>query len=132
VTHNRALEDLVDDDPGINRPSDEPIHTSEELYRLAQTRDGKMLYNPRDVCIGASIERYGEFSYLEAALLVQLCSPGDTVIDVGANIGTHTVALSKRVGPQGFVYAFEPQQAVFQVLCANMALTNQVIGRATL
>jgi FkbM family methyltransferase len=97
---------------------------SEDLYRLAQTRHGTMLYNPRDIYIGASIERYGEFSYLEAKLLVQLCGPGDTVIDVGANIGAHTIALSKRVGPEGFVYAFEPQRVVFQLLCANVALNG--------
>jgi FkbM family methyltransferase len=83
-----------------------------------------MLYNPLDTYIGASIERYGEFSHLEAMLLVELCEPGDTVIDVGANIGAHTVALAQRVGPEGFVYAFEPQRAVFQLLCANMALNE--------
>jgi FkbM family methyltransferase len=43
------------------------------------------------------------------------------VIDVGANIGTHTVELSKMAG---FVLAFEPQRIAFQTLCANLALNH--------
>jgi len=95
-----------------------------QLYRVAQTRDGTMLYNPHDTYIGRSIERYGEFSYFESELFAQLCGAGDTVMDVGANIGAHAVAFAHRVGPTGFVYAFEPQRLVFQVLCANMALNS--------
>jgi FkbM family methyltransferase len=50
--------------------------------------------------------------------------PGDVVIEVGANIGSHTVGLAKHVGPQGRVIAFEPQRLVFQTLCANVALNS--------
>jgi FkbM family methyltransferase len=93
-------------------------------FRLASTRDGLMLYNPRDRYVGASIERYGEFSFFESELFAQLCGPGDTVFDVGANIGAHTLGLARRVGPAGFVYAFEPLRVVFNVLCANVALNG--------
>jgi FkbM family methyltransferase len=31
-----------------------------------------------------------------------------TVLDVGANIGSYTLLAAKRVGPEGRVYAFEP------------------------
>jgi hypothetical protein len=34
VADNRALEDLVDNDPENNRPPNEPIQSSEELYRM--------------------------------------------------------------------------------------------------
>jgi FkbM family methyltransferase len=54
----------------------------------------------------------------------QICRPGDVVVDVGANIGTHTLALSRIVGPSGVVYAFEPQRILFQALCATMALNS--------
>ncbi|MGB8265599.1 MAG: FkbM family methyltransferase [Candidatus Velthaea sp.] len=93
-------------------------------FRLTTTRDGVMLYNPLDRYIGTSVERYGEFSYFEAELFAALCAPGDTVFDVGANIGAHTVALARLVGPGGFVYAFEPLRVIFNVLCANVALNG--------
>lgn len=35
-------------------------------------------------------------------------SPGQTVYDIGANIGYVSLSLAKRVGPHGRVFAFEP------------------------
>src|SRR5687768_8794135 len=34
--------------------------------------------------------------------------PGDTVVDVGANMGIHTMLLADAVGPNGRVHAIEP------------------------
>jgi len=93
-------------------------------FRVAATREGLMLYNPVDRYVGASIERYGEFSFFESDLFGKLCRPGDTVFDVGANIGAHTLALARIVGPHGYVYAFEPVRVIFNVLCANVALNG--------
>ena len=44
------------------------------------------------------------------------------VLDVGANIGTHTVAVAKKVTDRSVVVAFEPQRLTYQVLCGNVAL----------
>jgi FkbM family methyltransferase len=74
--------------------------------------------------IGRSIQKYGEFSELEVKLFEQVCKKDFVVVEVGANIGTHTMALSQMVGLGGRVYAFEPQRIVFQTLCANMALNS--------
>jgi len=57
-------------------------------------------------------------------MLLRCLSPGDTVFDIGANIGTHAVPFAKAVAPAGRVYAFEPQRMTFQFLCANAALNN--------
>jgi FkbM family methyltransferase len=50
--------------------------------------------------------------------------PGMTVLDIGANIGAHTVELSRLAGSTGAVHAFEPQRLMFQLLCANVALNS--------
>jgi len=52
-------------------------------------------------------------------------NPGDVVIDVGANVGYHTVQLAKRVGANGRVYAVEPQLLMYRFLAANCLLNNQ-------
>jgi len=92
--------------------------------QLAQTADGFTLYNRHDVYIGRSVALYGEYNGQEASLLEACCIPGARVIEAGANIGTHTVAMARRVGPGGAVHAFEPQRLVFQTLCANVALNS--------
>jgi FkbM family methyltransferase len=42
---------------------------------------------------------------------------GDTVWDVGANVGQFTQLFSEWVGPQGHVVAFEPVPSCFATLC---------------
>jgi FkbM family methyltransferase len=91
---------------------------------LVKGRHGYFVYNKNDTYIGRSIEKYGEFSESESELFRQICRPGDVVIDIGANIGAHTLPMSAFVGNTGQVYAFEPQPVIFQTLCANMALNS--------
>ena len=93
---------------------------------LALCRDGVMLFNRHDTYIGASLRKYGEWSAVELDVFRQIVQPGQIVVEVGANIGAHTVALSRMVGPTGAVLAFEPQRLLFQTLCANLALNSCV------
>ena len=65
--------------------------------QLAKVRNGYCLYNVNDVFVGQAIEKYGEFAWFEAHFLEQLYGSGDVVIEVGANIGAHTVGIAKRV-----------------------------------
>ncbi|MCA3302315.1 MAG: FkbM family methyltransferase [Roseomonas sp.] len=92
--------------------------------RLKHCRHGVMLFNSRDQYVGASLDRYGEFSELEAQLFSGLIKRGMLVVEVGANIGAHTVHLAKLVGEDGGVVAFEPQRVIYQMLCANLALNG--------
>jgi FkbM family methyltransferase len=92
--------------------------------RLKHCRHGVMLYSARDRFVGGSLDRYGEFSELEAQLFTGLVKPGMLVVEVGANIGAHTVHLAKLVGENGGVVAFEAQRVIFQMLCANLALNG--------
>ncbi len=48
--------------------------------------------------------------------------PGDTVVDIGANIGAFTVLAAKTIGPSGRVIAFEPILQTFERLRQNVAL----------
>ena len=83
-----------------------------------------MLYPAGDIYIGPSLEAYGEYSPEEARMFQLLLQPGDVVLEVGANIGAHTLPLARAVGTAGRVYAIEPQRSLFQMLCANLALND--------
>jgi FkbM family methyltransferase len=91
---------------------------------VKRCKHGLFMYNRNDSYIGRSLDLYGEWCDFEIQLLGQFIAPGDTVIDVGANIGTHTVAFANLVGPTGTVHAFEPQRRLFQMLCGNVALNG--------
>ena len=101
-----------------------PVPAIVPVPALKDCRHGRMLFLPNDLYVGRSLDLYGEFSEAEAQLFESLVGPGDVVVEVGANIGAHTVHLAKKVGPGGMVHAFEPQRVIFQLLCANLALNG--------
>ena len=49
-----------------------------------------------------------------------LAQCGTTAVDLGANIGIYTKALSELVGPQGTVISVEPVPQTFEVLSKNV------------
>jgi FkbM family methyltransferase len=62
--------------------------------------------------------------------------PGDTFVDVGANIGFFTLLASRRVGPEGRVIAFEAMPGTSEILRRNVdanRLSNvEVVNKAVL
>jgi FkbM family methyltransferase len=94
------------------------------MNTFKQCRHGLMVYQPNDMYIGRSFDLYGEFSEAEVVFFQRVVRPGHTVLDVGANIGAHTVPLARLAGPRGQVIAFEPQRVPYYCLCANAVLNN--------
>jgi FkbM family methyltransferase len=120
--HNKADRRMSKAKPKKIASTDKNLITDSGHMRLRVTRQGLMLFNRNDVYMGQCLDRYGEVSTEEVAALLNFVRPGFTVLDVGANIGTHTIPLAKAVGPTGMVISFEPQRFVFTTLCANVAL----------
>jgi len=54
-----------------------------------------------------------------------ILEPGDTFIDVGANIGFVSLHAARRVGPEGRVIAFEPQKACCERMMKSIRM-NQI------
>jgi len=101
-----------------------PILKERPALRGKACKHGLFIYNPNDTFIGASMEAYGEWCEYELDLLQKFIKEGDTVIDVGANIGTHAIAFSRMVGKSGKVFAFEPQPRLEAILAANVHLNK--------
>ncbi|HWT89034.1 MAG TPA: FkbM family methyltransferase [Candidatus Angelobacter sp.] len=79
--------------------------------------------------IDFSIYLLGAFERSTVATLRELVKAGDVVLDIGANIGAHTLGLAKNVGAAGKVYAFEPADFAFQKLLRNLALNPELERR---
>jgi FkbM family methyltransferase len=72
---------------------------------------------------------YGSFEETVARLFSYLVRPGDRCVDVGANIGLHTVRLAKLAGPQGEVIAVEPDPEIARRAAENVALNGLANAR---
>lgn len=63
----------------------------------------------------------------ELELISTYVKAGDVVVDIGANIGFYSKHFAKQVGPNGKVYAFEPDAENFAHLLENTKHLKQVI-----
>jgi FkbM family methyltransferase len=81
--------------------------------------------NNEQVGHGQWLLDHGNTSTIEAAncynAIKEFSEP--IIFDVGANIGTFTTWMA-RAFPNGKIYSFEPQRAVFQMLSGNAAINN--------
>lgn len=93
---------------------------TEEAVQTVVGRHGSFRF-PADTYIGQSLTAYGEYSETEARLLCSLVKPGDVVVEAGAHVGTITVPLARAVGPDGAVYAYEPQEHLHSMLHDNIS-----------
>lgn len=84
----------------------------------------KFFIDPLDVHVtpltAFSFDRYEEE---DSNLLYALVSDGDTIFDIGANIGWHSLHLSRKL-PFAKIYAFEPIPDVFEQLQENVAIND--------
>ena len=77
-----------------------------------------------------------DYEKLEFQLIKALVQPGMTFVDVGANIGIHSVIASRLIGEKGYVYSFEPEPTNFALLkanllrngCTNVTAVNVAVG----
>lgn len=90
------------------------------LARLFQIRcDGfRLRLHPASISMRLWVEGADRNEDLD--LLKKVLRPGDTYIDVGANIGQLCLAASVAVGTQGRVFAFEPHPNTYRFLCDNL------------
>ena len=76
---------------------------------------------PVDDLVGRSAFLAGDLDPKVSGALRRFVRPGDTVLDIGANIGLMTLLLARLVGPGGRVHSFEPSPRVLPFLEATLA-----------
>jgi len=62
----------------------------------------------------------------EVKIMQRFVRAGDVALDIGANVGLHSILLSRLVGPQGKLFAFEPNAELLPSLRYTLAHLGNV------
>jgi FkbM family methyltransferase len=81
--------------------------------------------------IDLAIYLFGQFEPTTAAACTRHVRPGWCALDIGANVGAHTLNLARLVGAQGRVIAVEPTEYAFAKLQRNLTLNPDLAPRVT-
>ena len=98
--------------------------------KVVDSTYGPMIINANDQYIGRSIEMYGYWAQEDIDIIKSLLDilltvkPQVVFYDIGANIGTHTVAIAKTLGNKVRVKSFEAQRQIYYLLCGNIAING--------
>jgi len=104
-----------------NTVSQKILHSQPKNGRfLYRTDEGLYFWLNPNKYLDQSIINTGKFEIESTNVVKKLVEKGDTVLDIGANIGYYTVLFSKIIGEKGKVYAFEPTDYYFKVLLENL------------
>jgi len=140
------------------RPQQQPSHTPPHIteivhmitprptaFVMVSTHHGPLLVNRHDYVLTASggggvgyeLFNMSQFEMDETAFMKRLLDlrrqhRGDGVValDVGANIGIHTVEMARHMHGWGSVVAIEAQERIFYALAGNITMNNAFNARA--
>jgi FkbM family methyltransferase len=108
-----------------------------ERRLVVSARDGrKFSIDPRDPQYHMGLLHEGRFEPEATKVVTESVHAGDVAIDAGANYGWYTTLLSRLVGPDGSVHAFEAMPNTADVLrencrmneCANVTINQCALG----
>jgi FkbM family methyltransferase len=95
----------------------------ENILAQAEAKQGRFVFFRNDDPIGACLHYYGEWAQQELNFFDLFLTENSNVIDVGANIGTHSVYFAKKCH-KGNVISIEPQIYIFQILNSNLLMNG--------
>ena len=91
----------------------------------ARLHNGMQLYGiNEDTTLFQVIKDTGRWQGETEDLLHKYIQQGDTVIDIGANIGYFTCIMAELVGSYGAVYSFEPAPTYYKLLRKAVEFNN--------
>lgn len=95
-----------------------------EHFAVITLRNGaKMLVRGKDHC-GRILMYMGDLEPIITFAAQRLLKPGDTVLDIGANMGWFSMTAAPIVGLSGSVHAFEPQPQLVPLIAASVTMNQ--------
>lgn len=88
-----------------------PMRFANSGVRASRQPDGYVFPVDRGTLIGWSVHFFGTYEPEVRTEIRRHLKPGAVAIDVGANVGWHTLLMAARAGATGRVYAFEPNDS---------------------
>jgi len=97
--------------------------TTDRIY--THTKDGHRIFlDMHDFHMTCHVLESGIWEEHVRYVFRKFLKPGARVIDVGANVGLHSLYLGSLVGPNGKVYCFEPAPRTASILKTNIDLNG--------
>lgn len=92
----------------------------EDDFSLYKTKFGDYFWLDDKSYVGKEIVNTGIWEQKSTEIIRKFVEEGDIVLDVGANFGYYSVIMSKLVGKNGQVLAFEPTTYFYNLLQKNI------------
>ncbi|WP_338424235.1 FkbM family methyltransferase [Sphingopyxis kveilinensis] len=91
---------------------------------LVDTKHGFQIFADRLDAVKWHVYYFGELEPQVSLAWKRILRPGDSVLDIGANVGYHSLLAATSVGPQGHVYAVEPGRRVLPQLHKHIEIND--------
>jgi FkbM family methyltransferase len=114
--HHRATDTLM----RMLRP---PVLAGKDEY-VVRVGDFMLAIPLQDVALAARYAYWGAIDQGLSRCLTAILRPGMIFVDIGANVGLHTLEAARAVGRTGKVYSFEPTPRTVKVLRQNLDLNG--------
>jgi len=106
------------------------VRFSEGDVKFAQVNGIDCPIDRHDISVSGPSVFTGVYEPHLVACFTRICRPASVVFDVGANLGYHSLLLSRLAGSNGHVYAFEPNSENCRLIL--LALEHDQISNITL
>ena len=94
-------------------------------------RGHRIFVYTRDLGLSPHLIMGGIWEWAIEHAILKLLQPSMTVVEVGCNMGYHTLAMADAIGPKGSIYGFEANPELYKLLYWSMA-HNGFMPRARL
>lgn len=122
-----SLQQFVREDPRLNRIEQYALTTARRAAvscgpgeLLIRTEVGYVVCDATDHALVAILLETGELELGTRLLITRLLKPDDVYVDVGANIGMHTIAAGRAMHFRGKIFAFEPFEKTSRLLAKTV------------
>jgi FkbM family methyltransferase len=104
-------------------PTPFSVQLSEEDVLRCRVGSVELLADAADAAVTPGL-RSGQYESHLTAVFERYCTPGMTVVDVGANLGYYSLLAAHLVGPSGKVVALEPNSENCRLLLSSLRLAG--------